>query len=66
MAQQGIESVYVVSAARTPLGKFQGSLSTLSATDLGAVAIRAAVERSGVGPEQVNEVFLGNVYRCEK
>ena len=57
-------AVYIVSAARTPLGKFQGGLAAMSATDLGAVAVRAAVARSGVGPELVNEVFLGNVCWC--
>lgn len=55
--------VYIVSAARTPLGAFGGSLSHLSATELGAVAIKAAVERAGVSPEQVEEVFMGNVCR---
>ncbi|GAB4814953.1 hypothetical protein N2152v2_001999 [Parachlorella kessleri] len=53
--------VYVVGAARTPLGAFGGSLSHLSATELGSVAIKAAVERAGVPPEAVEEVFMGNV-----
>ena len=51
----------IVSAARTPIGKFLGSLSSLSAPDLGAVAIRAALERSGVPAEQIQEVIFGNV-----
>ena len=55
------ESVYVVGAARTPIGAFLGSLSTLSAPRLGAVAIRAALERARVAPELVGEVFMGNV-----
>jgi len=53
--------VYIVSAARTPTGQFLGSLSSLSATQLGAHAIKAAVERAGVKPEAVEEVFFGNV-----
>ncbi|KAF2460068.1 erg10, acetyl-CoA C-acetyltransferase [Lineolata rhizophorae] len=53
--------VYIVSAARTPLGMFQGSLSSLSATQLGSHAIKAAVERAGIDPSTVEEVFFGNV-----
>jgi acetyl-CoA C-acetyltransferase len=51
----------IVSAARTPIGKFLGSLSSLAAPDLGAVAIRAALERAGLPPDQVQEVIMGNV-----
>ncbi len=51
----------IVSAARTPIGKFLGSLSSLSAPDLGAVAIRAALERGGVPADQIQEVIFGNV-----
>lgn len=51
----------IVSAVRTPVGKFQGTLAGLSASDLGAVAIRAAVERAGVDPASVDEVLMGNV-----
>ena len=51
----------IVSAARTPIGKFLGSLSTLSAPELGAVAIRAAVERSKISPSEIDEVIMGNV-----
>lgn len=54
-------SVYIVGVARTPLGAFQGSLSHLSATDLGGIAIQAAVQRAGVPFEAVEEVFMGNV-----
>ncbi|OAQ98151.1 hypothetical protein LLEC1_01500 [Akanthomyces lecanii] len=53
--------VYIVSAARTPVGSFLGSLSSLSATQLGSVAIKGAVERAGVKPEEVEEVYFGNV-----
>src|SRR5687768_16455444 len=51
----------VLSAARTPIGKFQGSLSSVPATDLGAVAVKAAVERAGIKPEEIEEVIMGNV-----
>ena len=51
----------IVSAARTPIGKFLGGLSPLSAPELGAIAIRAAVERSGIGIQDVEEVIMGNV-----
>ena len=55
------ESVYVVSAARTPIGSYLGALSSLPAPRLGAVAIKSALERAGVAAEQVGEVFMGNV-----
>ncbi|NLO79838.1 MAG: acetyl-CoA C-acyltransferase [Xanthomonadaceae bacterium] len=55
------DSIVIVSYARTPIGSFQGSLSPLSATELGAIAIQAAVERAGLAPEDVQEVFMGNV-----
>jgi acetyl-CoA C-acetyltransferase len=58
---KGIGSVYVVSAARTPVGAFLGSLSSLAAPRLGAVAIQAALERAKLAPEAVDEVFMGNV-----
>ncbi len=54
-------SVVIAAAARTPMGAFQGSLSSLSASDLGAAAIRAAVDRSGLNPELVDEVLMGCV-----
>src|SRR5438067_4573142 len=57
----GLEEVVIASAARTPVGKFLGSLSSLSATELGGAAIRAAVQRAGVAPEQVDGVIMGNV-----
>ena len=55
------DPVVIVSAARTPMGGFQGDLSALSGPQLGAVAIRAAVERAGVNPGQVQEVLMGCV-----
>lgn len=54
------ESIVILGAARTPMGAFQGELSSLSANDLGGVAIKAAVERAGVSPDSVDEVLFGN------
>ena len=51
----------IVSAARTPIGKFLGGLAALQAPELGAIAVRAALQRAGVAPEDVEEVILGNV-----
>jgi acetyl-CoA C-acetyltransferase len=54
------DSVVIVGAARTPMGAFQGDFSTLSAHDLGGVAIKAAVARAGISADAVNEVLFGN------
>ncbi len=54
------DPIVIVSAARTPMGSFQGDFSTLAAHDLGGVAIQAAVERAGIAPELVTEVLFGN------
>jgi acetyl-CoA C-acetyltransferase len=59
-----MNEVYILSAARTPIGKFGGDLSTTPATELGAVAIRAAVERSGIAPERVDEAIMGQVIQA--
>lgn len=56
-----MQDVVIISAVRTPIGSFGGALSTLSATDLGAAAIKGALERAGVAPDQVQEVYMGNV-----
>lgn len=56
-----MESVVIVSAARTPIGSFGGSLSSFTAPQLGSFAIKAALEKAGISPEQVNEVVMGNV-----
>ena len=56
-----MKEVYIVSAVRTPIGAFGGGLAEVAATQLGAVAVKAAVERSGVNPEDVNEVLMGSV-----
>ena len=53
--------VVIISGCRTPVGKFQGSLSDLSATQLGAVVVREAVKRAGIEPAQVDECIMGNV-----
>jgi acetyl-CoA C-acetyltransferase len=55
------DPIVIVSAARTPMGAFQGELKDFSAPQLGAAAIRAAVERAGIKPEQVQEVIMGCV-----
>src|ERR1700758_5260070 len=56
-----MEDVVIVSAVRTPVGKFQGSLSGMSATQLGALAVREAVKRARLAPEQIDECIMGNV-----
>ena len=56
--------VFIVSAARTPIGKFAGSLADVPATTLGGIAIRAAVERAGVANDQVDEVLMGQVLQA--
>lgn len=55
------DDLVILGGARTPVGKFQGSLSGLSATELGAVAARAALERAGTDPGDVDDVYVGNV-----
>jgi len=56
-----MEEIVIVSAARTPVGKFQGTLSDLSATQLGAIAVREAVKRANLDPSVVDECIMGNV-----
>ncbi|MDB5929323.1 MAG: acetyl-CoA acetyltransferase [Polaromonas sp.] len=55
-----LDPIVILGAARTPMGAFQGDFTSLSANDLGGAAIKAAVERSGVAPEKVDEVLFGN------
>jgi acetyl-CoA C-acetyltransferase len=55
------DPIVILSYARTPMGSFQGSLAGASATDLGATAVKAAVERSGLSPESVEKIFMGCV-----
>ncbi len=54
----------ILSAARTPIGKFQGALSGLPATKLGAIAVQAAVERAGIKADEIEEVIMGNVVQA--
>lgn len=56
-----MKEVVIVSAVRTPVGRFQGSLSTLAAPELGALVVREAVRRAGIDPATVEECILGNV-----
>ncbi|GAB5460841.1 MULTISPECIES: acetyl-CoA C-acetyltransferase [Hoeflea] len=56
-----MSSIVIASAARTPVGSFNGALSSVAAHDLGAVAIKAALERAGVAPQEVDEVILGQI-----
>lgn len=55
------KEVYIVAAVRTPLGSFGGKLSSMTAIELGSIAIKGALAKSGVPSEEVNEVFMGNV-----
>src|SRR3982074_3283495 len=56
-----MEEIVIVGAARTPIGKFGGSLARTPASDLGALVIRRVLERAGIAPEQVSEVIMGQV-----
>ena len=55
-----LNEAFIVSAVRTPIGKFGGSLASLSAADMGVIAAKAALERAGVSPKQVEETIFGN------
>jgi acetyl-CoA C-acetyltransferase len=55
-----LTDVYILSAVRTPIGKFGGSLASMSAPDMGVVAAKAAMERAGVQPQQIEETIFGN------
>jgi acetyl-CoA C-acetyltransferase len=55
-----VNNVYILSAVRTPIGKFGGSLASFTAADMGVVAAKAALERAGVQPQQVEETIFGN------
>jgi len=58
---QASDPVVIASYARTPMGGFQGALSTVKATDLGASAVRGAIERAGVAPEAIEQIYMGCV-----
>ncbi|MBV7534112.1 acetyl-CoA C-acyltransferase [Chitinophaga sp. sic0106] len=56
-----MKEVYIVATARTPIGSFNGGLSSIAATKLGSIVMKEVLQRAGVGAEQVNEVYMGNV-----
>jgi acetyl-CoA C-acetyltransferase len=56
--------VVIVSAARTPVGSFNGALSSVAAHDLGTIAIKAAIERAGISAADVDEVIMGQVLQA--
>ena len=59
-----VNEAVILSAVRTPIGKFQGTLSGIPATKLGAVAVKAAVERAGIKADEIEEVIMGNVVQA--
>lgn len=59
-----MKEVYIISVARTPIGNLGGSLSGLTAIDLGKTAIKAAVERAGIAPDSITEAYMGNVLQA--
>src|SRR5690554_1154007 len=59
-----MKEVYIISAVRTPMGSFLGGLSTVSATQLGATAIKGAIAKANIKSEDINEVFMGNVLQA--
>ncbi|MCC7268977.1 MAG: acetyl-CoA C-acyltransferase [Caulobacteraceae bacterium] len=61
MTQTSSDPIVIASYARTPMGGFQGALGSVPATELGAAAVKAAVERAGVAPEKVEQIFMGCV-----
>ncbi|WP_027378013.1 acetyl-CoA C-acyltransferase [Kaistella palustris] len=59
-----MKEVFIVSAARTPMGRFMGSLSTVPATKLGSIAIKGALDKINLNPDLVEEVYMGNVLQA--
>ena len=59
-----MKEVYIISAVRTPLGSFGGSLASVSATQLGAIAIKGALAKAGVDKQEVQEVYMGCVLQA--
>src|SRR5207245_11383692 len=55
-----MQDVYILSAVRTPIGKFGGSLASLTAADMGVAAAKSAIERARIRPERVEETIIGN------
>ena len=60
------ETIVIIGAARTPIGSFNGCLSSIPATQLGKVAVEEALKRANVKPADVSEVYLGQVYTAGK
>ncbi|XP_053312435.1 acetyl-CoA acetyltransferase, mitochondrial [Spea bombifrons] len=63
-SSRSLNEVVIASAVRTPIGSFQGTLSSLPATKLGSVAIKAAIEKAGIPADEVKEVYMGNVLQA--
>ncbi len=61
-----MQDVYIIAGARTPVGVLQGSLSDVTATDLGVIATKGAIERSELDPQLIDQVVLGNVIQSSK
>ncbi len=59
-----MKEVFIVSAVRTPMGSFMGSLSTVPATKLGATAVKGALDKIGLDPANVQEIYMGNVLQA--
>ena len=59
-----MKEVVIISAVRTPIGSFRGSLSSVSATQLGSVAIKGAIDKAGFDTKKINEVYMGNVLQA--
>ena len=59
-----MKEVVIVSAARTPMGSFGGSLSSITATQLGSIAIKGAIEKASIDAKEINEVYMGNVLQA--
>ncbi|XP_007541023.1 acetyl-CoA acetyltransferase, mitochondrial isoform X1 [Poecilia latipinna] len=63
-SRPSLNEVVIVSAVRTPMGSFRGSLAAVPATKLGSIAIKGAIEKAGISPEEVKEVYMGNVLQA--
>ncbi|KAK5620384.1 hypothetical protein CRENBAI_024767 [Crenichthys baileyi] len=63
-SRPSLNEVVIASAVRTPMGSFKGSLAAVPATKLGSVAIKGAIDKAGISPEEVNEVYMGNVLQA--
>ncbi|XP_049447520.1 acetyl-CoA acetyltransferase, mitochondrial isoform X2 [Epinephelus fuscoguttatus] len=63
-SRPSLNEVVIVSAVRTPMGSFRGSLASIPATRLGSIAIKGAIDKAGIAPEEVKEVYMGNVLQA--